>query len=107
MQNHLSSSSRTSKSRGPRTRRAVERAYRDAAGLGPLAPVEPTSRRIDGFPELGRDQVYVFQSGKAYHPIACDTVMGAWDSAPESVLVIVSSTTGTRRRCGTCAETTV
>lgn len=81
--------------------------YRDLDLLGALDPVEPASRGVDGFPELGRDQVYVFKSGERYHSIPCETVMERWDTVPWRVLVVAESGIGKRERCQICARDSV
>jgi hypothetical protein len=88
--------------------RFAAKAAQEAAALGPFAPVEPASElAADGFPLLGRGQVYAFLTGKVFHPINCEVVMGRWDDAPHSVKVIDESTIGSRSMCGVCAQTAV
>tara|TARA_R100000935_G_C2695949_1_gene108392 strand:+ start:45 stop:275 length:231 start_codon:yes stop_codon:yes gene_type:complete len=50
-----------------RTQRSARAAYRKAADLAPLKPVEPGGRGVDGSPRLGPDQVYATKAGMVFH----------------------------------------
>ncbi|MBT2512967.1 hypothetical protein [Arthrobacter sp. ISL-30] len=74
----------------------------DAKDLGELKAVQPTSRRGDGAPLLGDNQVYVVKYGTKYHTAWCKVVADKWDQAPRSLLVTLLADVGARTRCKDC-----
>ena len=87
-----------------RTQRSARAAYKKAADLGALTPVEPAGRGVDGSPKLGPDQVYATRAGMVFHPAWCRVVADKWDDAPDGLLVIEATGVGARRACKSCDE---
>ncbi|WP_458115962.1 hypothetical protein [Arthrobacter sp. D2-10] len=84
------------------TVRNSRQAHQRAAELGELQPMEPASRRVDGSPRVGTEQVYVTRTGTVFHPAWCSSVADKWDTHPEGLLVIAANTAGKRRQCVLC-----
>lgn len=84
------------------TVRNRKQAHQRAAELGALLTVEPASRRVDGSPRVGPEQVYVTRTGTVFHPAWCSAVADKWDTQPKGLLVIAADTAGKRRQCVLC-----
>lgn len=90
--------------RATRTQRSARAAYKKASSLGPLTPVVPAGRGVDGSPKLGPEQVYATKAGTVFHPAWCRVVADKWDDDPKGLFVIEASSVGTRLACKSCDE---